>query len=143
MNDYKKYHEAQANRFILKLDAYQTSIYNQYLQSKLNDLKQTLQDLKTSQYYFDSDEIDLTRLYSQYLPLLDTILEQYLKFQEAGAYEKTALLTGKIFAMISRLQTTIQNIKDLLPEDEIAEAKASAQARKQKQLLNEKYKNHG
>ena len=77
----KELHMKQAAEYIIYLEETKEKIYDKNLQEQLAVLIRQLRDLRDLQYWFDSGERELDRLYDRYMPYLNTILENYMMLE--------------------------------------------------------------
>lgn len=133
----KEAHLKACADFLRWADSIQEEIYSPDIRSHLLHLMHDLRDLRDTEYYFESGERDLDRLYKRYLPYLKTILQEYITMQESNNYEQIQHLTVRLRAMLVNLDEAVRAINALLPQDEIDEAEAKARAEELKRKLDE------
>lgn len=128
--DLKEKHIAEAGRTIVWLDGIREDIWNPQVRMDLEKLCDRLRSLRDTEYYFESGEKDVDRLYTRYLPYLHEILKEYLQLQETHDFEKVQKMTVRLREMLRRLSAVINDIEKSLPEDEIMDAQAEADGKK-------------
>ena len=136
--DLKEKHMKQAADFIRWAEDFREKIYHPDLRNLLEKLIRDLKNLRDTEYYFESGEKQLISLYERYLPYLKVILNEYRSMQETNDYEKIQTLSVRLRRMLENVDEAVKEINEKLPQDEIDNARAEAQARKLKQMLDEK-----
>ena len=136
--DLKEKHMKQAADFIRWAEDFREKIYHPDLRNLLEKLIRDLKNLRDTEYYFESGEKQLISLYERYLPYLKVILNEYRSMQETNDYEKIQTLSVRLRRMLENVDEAVKEINEKLPQDEIDNARAEAQARKIKQMLEEK-----
>lgn len=136
--DLKEKHMKQAADFIRWAEDFREKIYHPDLRDLLEKLIRDLKNLREMEYYFESGEKQLISLYERYLPYLKVILNEYRSMQETNDYEKIQTLSVRLRRMLENVDEAVKEINEKLPQDEINNARAEAQARKIKQMLDEK-----
>lgn len=136
--DLKEKHMKQAADFIRWAEDFREKIYHPDLRDLLEKLIRDLKNLRDTEYYFESGEKQLISLYECYLPYLKVILNEYRSMQETNDYEKIQTLSVRLRRMLENVDEAVKEINEKLPQDEIENARAEAQARKIKQMLDEK-----
>jgi len=136
--DLKEKHMKQAADFIRWAEDFREKIYHPDLRDLLEKLIRDLKNLRDTEYYFESGEKQLISLYERYLPYLKVILNEYRSMQETNDYEKIQTLSVRLRRMLANVDEAVKEINEKLPQDEIDNARAEAQARKIKQMLDEK-----
>ena len=136
--DLKEKHMKQAADFIRWAEEFREKIYHPDLRDLLEKLIRDLKNLRDTEYYFESGEKQLISLYERYLPYLKVILNEYRSMQETNDYEKIQTLSVRLRRMLENVDEAVKEINEKLPQDEINNARAEAQARKIKQMLDEK-----
>lgn len=136
--DLKEKHMKQAADFIRWAEDFREKIYHPDLRDLLEKLIRDLKNLRDTEYYFESGEKQLISLYERYLPYLKVILNEYRSMQETNDYEKIQTLSVRLRRMLENVDEAVKEINEKLPQDEINNARAEAQARKIKQMLDEK-----
>lgn len=136
--DLKERHMKEAADFIRWAEDFREKIYHPDLRDLLEKLIRDLKNLRDTEYYFESGEKQLISLYERYLPYLKVILNEYRSMQETNDYEKIQTLSVRLRRMLENVDEAVKEINEKLPQDEIENARAEAQARKIKQMLDEK-----
>lgn len=136
--DLKEMHMKEAADFIRWAEDFREKIYHPDLRDLLEKLIRDLKNLRDTEYYFESGEKQLISLYERYLPYLKVILNEYRSMQETNDYEKIQTLSVRLRRMLENVDEAVKEINEKLPQDEIENARAEAQARKIKQMLDEK-----
>ncbi len=136
--DLKERHMKEAADFIRWAEDFREKIYHPDLRDLLEKLIRDLKNLRDTEYYFESGEKQLISLYERYLPYLKVILNEYRSMQETNDYEKIQTLSVRLRRMLENVDEAVKEINEKLPQDEIDNARAEAQARKIKQMLDEK-----
>lgn len=136
--DLKERHVKEAADFIRWAEDFREKIYHPDLRDLLEKLIRDLKNLRDTEYYFESGEKQLISLYERYLPYLKVILNEYRSMQETNDYEKIQTLSVRLRRMLENVDEAVKEINEKLPQDEIDNARAEAQARKIKQMLDEK-----
>lgn len=136
--DLKERHMKEAADFIRWAEDFREKIYHPDLRDLLEKLIRDLKNLRDTEYYFESGEKQLISLYERYLPYLKVILNEYRSMQETDDYEKIQTLSVRLRRMLENVDEAVKEINEKLPQDEIDNARAEAQARKIKQMLDEK-----
>lgn len=136
--DLKEKHMKQAADFIRWAEDFREKIYHPDLRDLLEKLIRDLKNLREMEYYFESGEKQLISLYERYLPYLKVILNEYRSMQETNDYEKIQTLSVRLRRVLENVDEAVKEINEKLPQDEIDNARAEAQARKIKQMLDEK-----
>ena len=134
----KEKHMKQAADFIRWAEDFREKIYHPDLRDLLEKLIRDLKNLREMEYYFESGEKQLISLYERYLPYLKVILNEYRSMQETNDYEKIQTLSVRLRRVLENVDEAVKEINEKLPQDEIDNARAEAQARKIKQMLDEK-----
>lgn len=138
----KRQHIQSAGDYISRLSAFCEQIDALELRDRLFALIRQLRDLRDLQYLFESGEPQLKQLYDRYLPYLNTILVQYVRMQHSGSYEAIQKLRHQLDDTLALLTQAVKKTAEILPEDEIAEARAEAQAKKKLEEQHEKVSGH-
>jgi hypothetical protein len=134
--DKKEEHLKACADFIRWADDFTEKIYQPGLRDQLARLVRDLRELRDTEYYFESGERDLDRLYNRYLPYLKVIFNEYAAMQESNDYEKIQRLAVRLRPMLENVDTAVREITKILPQDEIDEAEARAKAEKIKAELD-------
>ncbi|MBR2811077.1 MAG: hypothetical protein IKD69_06835 [Solobacterium sp.] len=138
--DKKELHMQQAGEFRSHLTERQEKIRNPEIREKLDTVIRKLGDLRDLQYWFDSGEKELDRLYERYMPYLVTILDSYIKLENSWNHEELDKVKAKLAGSLQQFADMLGEIMTILPQDEIDEAAAQAKAKKQKEELDRKYR---
>ena len=77
----KDLHMKQAAEYIKYFREAEERIYDKDVREQMELLIRRLQDLRDLQYWFDSGEKELDRFYDRYLPMLNMVLENYIKLE--------------------------------------------------------------
>lgn len=136
----KDLHMKQAAEYIIYLEETKEKIYDKNLQEQLAVLIRQLRDLRDLQYWFDSGERELDRLYDRYMPYLNTILENYMKLETSWNNKELEKVKKQLTKILPEFTETMRVIAQLLPEDEMADARAEAKAREAKEKLDRQYR---
>ena len=130
----------QAAEYIIYLEETKEKIYDKNLQEQLAVLIRQLRDLRDLQYWFDSGERELDRLYDRYMPYLNTILENYMKLETSWNNKELEKVKKQLTKILPEFTETMRVITQLLPEDEMADARAEVKAREAKEKLDRQYR---
>ncbi len=136
----KDLHMKQAAEYIIYLEETKEKIYDKNLQEQLAVLIRQLRDLRDLQYWFDSGERELDRLYDRYMPYLNTILENYMKLETSWNNKELEKVKKQLTKILPEFTETMRVITQLLPEDEMADARAEVKAREAKEKLDRQYR---
>ena len=136
----KDLHMKQAAEYIIYLEETKEKIYDKNLQEQLTVLIRQLRDLRDLQYWFDSGERELDRLYDRYMPYLNTILENYMKLETSWNNKELEKVKKQLTKILPEFTETMRVIAQLLPEDEMADARAEAKAKAAKEQLDRQYR---
>ena len=136
----KDLHMKQAAEYIIYLEETKEKIYDKNLQELLAVLIRQLRDLRDLQYWFDSGERELDRLYDRYMPYLNTILENYMKLETSWNNKELEKVKKQLTKILPEFTETMRVITQLLPEDEMADARAEVKAREAKEQLDRQYR---
>ena len=136
----KDLHMKQAAEYIIYLEETKEKIYDKNLQELLAVLIRQLRDLRDLQYWFDSGERELDRLYDRYMPYLNTILENYMKLETSWNNKELEKVKKQLTKILPEFTETMRVITQLLPEDEMADARAEVKAREAKEKLDRQYR---
>ena len=136
----KDLHMKQAAEYIIYLEETKEKIYDKNLQEQLAVLIRQLRDLRDLQYWFDSGERELDRLYDRYMPYLNTILENYMKLETSWNNKELEKVKKQLTKILPEFTETMRVITQLLPEDEMADARAEVKAREAKEQLDRQYR---
>ena len=136
----KELHMKQAAEYIIYLEETKEKIYDKNLQEQLTVLIRQLRDLRDLQYWFDSGERELDRLYDRYMPYLNTILENYMKLETSWNNKELEKVKKQLTKILPEFTETMRVITQILPEDEMADARAEAKAREAKEKLDRQYR---
>ena len=136
----KDLHMKQAAEYIIYLEETKEKIYDKNLQEQLAELIRQLRDLRDLQYWFDSGERELDRLYDRYMPYLNTILENYMKLETSWNNKELEKVKKQLTKILPEFTETMRGITQLLPEDEMADARAEAKAKAAKEKLDRQYR---
>ena len=136
----KDLHMKQAAEYIIYLEETKEKIYDKNLQELLALLIRQLRDLRDLQYWFDSGERELDRLYDRYMPYLNTILENYMKLETSWNNKELEKVKKQLTKILPEFTETMRVITQILPEDEMADARAEAKAREAKEKLDRQYR---
>ncbi|MBE6127715.1 MAG: hypothetical protein E7185_00415 [Erysipelotrichaceae bacterium] len=136
----KDLHMKQAAEYIIYLEETKEKIYDKNLQEQLAVLIRQLRDLRDLQYWFDSGERELDRLYDRYMPYLNTILENYMKLETSWNNKELEKVKKQLTKILPEFTETMRVITQLLPEDEMTDARAEVKAREAKEKLDRQYR---
>ena len=136
----KDVHMKQAAEYIIYLEETKEKIYDKNLQEQLTVLIRQLRDLRDLQYWFDSGERELDRLYDRYMPYLNTILENYMMLETSWNNKELEKVKKQLTKILPEFTETMRVIAQLLPEDEMADARAEVKAREAKEKLDRQYR---
>jgi len=140
LEETKQKHMDQASDAIIYLNNATEKIYSISIKEKLATLKRKLQDLRDLQYWFDSGEKELDRLYNRYIPYLKTIIENYIKLETSWNHDELERVRNKLLHTLDEFIDTIRVISEILPQDEIDNANAEAKAKKAKEELDMRFR---
>lgn len=132
----KEEHMAEASRYITKFQEYADQLANGDIRESLLVTVRELRELRDMQYWFDSGEKELVKLYDRYLPYLDEILSKYLHLQTFIQFAEVKKLRSRLASSLQTMNDTIRNIRLILPQDEIDDASYTARAKKAKEQLD-------
>ena len=135
----KELHMKQAGGYISYLEETKEKIYDKKMKEELSLLIRQLRDLRDLQYWFDSGERELDRLYDRYMPYLNTILENYLKLEGSWNFTELEKVRGQLAKILPEFRDTMRVIMEILPEDEMADARAEVKAKEAKEKLDEQF----
>ena len=136
----KDLHMKQAAEYIYYLEDAKEKIYDKEIREKLEVLLRQFRDLRDLQYWFDSGERELDRLYDRYLPYLNTIMENYMKLETSWNFNELPKVKAKLMKILPQFTDTMRIIMEILPEDEMADARADAKAKQAKEELDRQYR---
>ena len=137
--DFRQKHMDDAARHVAFLIDMSDSIHNIEVKERLRVLANRINDLKDTQVLFDSGERELDQLYDRYLPYLQTIILNYQKLEGSWNFEEIQRVRGMLMHSTEQLMDSIQEIKRILPQDEMSMASAEKKAIEAKKQLEEKY----
>ncbi|MCR5795470.1 MAG: hypothetical protein K6G61_09055 [Solobacterium sp.] len=132
----KEEHMASASRYITKFQEYAEELPDNPIRTSLNETIRELRELRDMQYWFDSGEKELAKLYDRYLPYLDEILQKYIHLQTFIRFAEVRKLRDRLASSLQTMNDTIRNIRLILPQDEIDDASYTAKAKKAKAQLD-------
>ena len=135
----KELHMKQAGGYISYLEETKEKIYDRKMKEELSLLIRQLRDLRDLQYWFDSGERELDRLYDRYMPYLNTILENYLKLEGSWNFTELEKVRGQLAKILPEFRDTMRVIMEILPEDEMADARAEVKAKEAKEKLDQQF----
>ncbi len=135
----KELHMKQAGGYISYLEDAKEKIYDKNIQEEVSLLIRQLRDLRDLQYWFDSGERELDRLYDRYMPYLNTILENYLKLEGSWNFTELEKVRTQLAKILPEFRDTMRVIMEILPEDEMADARAEAKAKEAKEKLDQQF----
>ena len=135
----KDLHMKQAGEYISYFEEAKEKIYDKEIKEELDKMLRQFRDLRDMQYWFDSGEKELDRLYDRYLPFLNMIMENYLKLETSWNFEELKKVKEKLLKTIPEFTDTMKVIMEILPQDEMADARAEAKAKTAKEELDRKY----
>lgn len=135
----KELHMKQAGGYISYLEETKEKIYDKKMKEELSLLIRQLRDLRDLQYWFDSGERELDRLYDRYMPYLNTILENYLKLEGSWNFTELEKVRGQLAKILPEFRDTMRVIMEILPEDEMADARAEVKAKEAKEKLDQQF----
>lgn len=130
----------KASDAVVYLNNATEKIYSISIREKLEILKRKIQDLRDLQYWFDSGEKELDRLYNRYIPYLKTIIENYIKLETSWNHDELEHTRSKLLHTLDEFSDTIRVISEILPQDEIDNANAEAKAKKAKEELDMRFR---
>lgn len=135
----KELHMKQAGGYISYLEETKEKIYDKNMKEELSLLIRQLRDLRDLQYWFDSGERELDRLYDRYMPYLNTILENYLKLEGSWNFKELEKVRTQLAKILPEFRDTMRVIMEILPEDEMADARAEVKAKEAKEKLDQQF----
>ena len=135
----KELHMKQAGEYIGYLVETKDKIYDAAVKGKLEDVIRKFQDLRDTQYWFDSGERELDKFYDRYVPFLNMIMENYLKLETSWNFNELNKVKEKLLKTFDEFIDTMNIIQNILPEDEISDAKAEVKAREAKAELDRRF----
>ena len=137
--DFRQKHMDDASRYVAFLNDMSDSIHNIEVKERLRVLANRINDLKDTQVLFDSGERELDQLYDRYLPYLQTIILNYQKLEGSWNFDEIQRVRGMLMHSTQQLMESIQEIKKILPQDEMSMANAEKKAMGAKKQLEDKY----
>ena len=137
--DFRQKHMDDASRYVAFLNDMSDSIHNIEVKERLRVLANRINDLKDTQVLFDSGERELDQLYDRYLPYLQTIILNYQKLEGSWNFDEIKRVRGMLMHSTQQLMESIQEIKKILPQDEMSMANAEKKAMGAKKQLEDKY----
>jgi tyrosyl-tRNA synthetase len=135
----KDLHMKQAGEYISYLVETKDKIYDAAVKEKLENVIRKFQDLRDTQYWFDSGERELDKFYDRYVPFLNMIMENYLKLETSWNFNELNKVKEKLLKTFDEFIDTMNIIQSILPEDEISDAKAEVKAREAKAELEKRF----
>lgn len=140
MEEKRERHLQKARQTLTQLYREMDSIRSAHVIAKLQQVIDRINDLRDTQYIFDSGEYELDRLYDRYLPYFMEIIHKYALIEETGHDpEEVERVRAKLIKALDTLIDSILTIRDILPQDEISNAKAEAAAKKKKEELDAQF----
>ena len=140
IEDKKEDHLEKARKTLIGLYKQMENIRSASVIRKIEQLIDRIKDLRDVQYIFDSGEYELDRLYDRYLPYVMLVIGNYADIEETGHDpEEVERVRAKLIKVIDTLNDAILTIRDILPQDEISNAKAEAAAKKKKEELDQMF----
>lgn len=136
----KDLHMRQAGEYISHLEETREKVYDADVKEQLAVLIRQFRDLRDLQYWFDSGERELDRLYERYLPYLNTILDSYLKLEASWNFTELPKVKEKLMKILPEFADTMRIIMEILPEDEMADARAEVKAKEAREKLDRQYR---
>ena len=137
--DFRQKHMDDASHYVAFLNDMSDSIHNIEVKERLRVLANRINDLKDTQVLFDSGERELDQLYDRYLPYLQTIILNYQKLEGSWNFDEIKRVRGMLMHSTQQLMESIQEIKKILPQDEMSMANAEKKAMGAKKQLEDKY----
>ena len=137
--DFRQKHMDDASHYVAFLNDMSDSIHNIEVKERLRVLANRINDLKDTQVLFDSGERELDQLYDRYLPYLQTIILNYQKLEGSWNFDEIQRVRGMLMHSTQQLMESIQEIKKILPQDEMSKANAEKKAMESKKQLEDKY----
>ena len=137
--DFRQKHMDDASRYVAFLNDMSDGIHNIEVKERLRVLANRINDLKDTQVLFDSGERELDQLYDRYLPYLQTIILNYQKLEGSWNFDEIKRVRGMLMHSTQQLMESIQEIKKILPQDEMSMANAEKKAMEAKKQLEDKY----
>ncbi len=137
--DFRQKHMDDASHYVAFLNDMSDSIHNIEVKERLRVLANRINDLKDTQVLFDSGERELDQLYDRYLPYLQTIILNYQKLEGSWNFDEIQRVRGMLMHSTQQLMESIQEIKKILPQDEMSMANAEKKAMGAKKQLEDKY----
>ena len=137
--DFRQKHMDDASHYVAFLNDMSDSIHNIEVKERLRVLANRINDLKDTQVLFDSGERELDQLYDRYLPYLQTIILNYQKLEGSWNFDEIQRVRGMLMHSTQQLMESIQEIKKILPQDEMSMANAEKKAMEAKKQLEDKY----
>ena len=137
----REQHQQKARDTLIQIYRDMDSIRSATVLAKLQQVIDRIKDLRDTQYLFDSGEYELDKLYDRYLPYFLEIIHKYALIEETG-HDPTEVerVRNKLIKALDTLIDTILTIRDILPQDEISNAKAEAAAKKKKEELDAQFR---
>lgn len=135
-NELKEEHIRLAGSYIAFFREESEKIYKADVRRSLTALIRSLQELRDTEYIFESGEKELIKVYDRYLPYLKSIVSDYMKMQEAGNYEAINKVSDQMIHAFEVFGDAMDQVRRILPQDEIDQANAEAAARKMKEALD-------
>ena len=135
----KQLHMKQAGEYISYIESAKDQIYDGVIKNQLALFVRRFRDLRDLQYWFDSGERELEKLYDRYLPFLNMILENYIKLETSWNFSELEKVKDKLIKTLNEFMDTLQIIMDILPQDEISDATAEAKAKEKKAELDRRF----
>lgn len=135
----KELHMKQAGGYISYLEETKEKIYDKKMKEEVSLLIRQLRDLRDLQYWFDSGERELDRLYDRYMPYLNTILENYLKLEGSWNFTELEKVRTQLAKILPEFRDTMRVVMEILPEDEMADARAEVKAKEAKEKLDQQF----
>ena len=133
----KNRHLKQAGEYISYFLDSAGKAYDQEVCAGILSLNRSLQELRDTEYLFESGEKELIKVYDRYLPYLKNIIADYLKMQDSGNYQALRKLSADLLHILNVFSETLNQVRNILPQDEIDEANAKAAAEKMKAAMDE------
>ena len=137
--DFRQKHMDDASHYVAFLNDMSDSIHNIEVKERLRVLANRINDLKDTQVLFDSGERELDQLYDRYLPYLQTIILNYQKLEGSWNFDEIQRVRGMLMHSTQQLMESIQEIKKILPQDEMSMANEEKKAMEAKKQLEDKY----
>ena len=132
----KDLHMKQAAEYIKYFREAEERIYDKDVREQMELLIRRLQDLRDLQYWFDSGEKELDRFYDRYLPMLNMVLENYIKLETSWNHNELKKVREKLTKTMVEFMDTMNVIMEILPQDEMSDSKAEQKAKQAKEDLD-------